>query len=144
MTKRLIFDTIIGMNEVNTMPRFEEVTLNQEQVDIAFVGIVASMNTVHLDLNSVKMPNFAAEKDNKFNVQPADAPVNDPEAVTGGMSFEEMQALKADAHTKFDRPLQAQSQFDQQRERLMIDILDAEANKANGKKKRDSYWDLAA
>lgn len=133
------------MNEVNTMPRFEEVTLNQEQVDAAFAGIVASMNTVQLDINSVQPAAFKAEKDDKFGMAlPEETAVNAPDAVQGGMSFEEMQALKADANSKFDGPLRAQSQFEHQRERLMVDILDAEENRASGKKKSDSFWDLAA
>lgn len=144
LTKQLFFATITGMNEVNTLPRFEAVTLNQEQADVAFAGIVASMNTVQLDLNSIKTPDLAVQKDDKFNTQPLDVAANSSDAVKGGMSFEEMQALKADANTKFDRPMQAQSQFDEQRERLMVDILDAEQNKRDGKKKNDSYWNLAA
>lgn len=119
------------MNEVNTLP--ERLDFDQEQVDAVFAGMVASMNTVQIDLNV---------KGDKFSAALPQEATNANTNFDGGMSLAEQEALKYDVAGKFDPDIAAQARFTKQaEERQMLQFFTEDDAKRKAKK---SHWGLAA
>lgn len=109
-----------GMNEVLNRPEVD--LLDQQAIDAEFAGIVATMNTVDLRVDSIS-PLYAPEKSDKFDAKPADADLNSKTDIEGGLSLADQEMLKEGVDSKFGAGHIARLEEQLKEERRMHDFF---------------------